>query len=67
MEEFDYGNADYGGMVQPNQQHVAPCVKVVEWGFDTRGLRMFWLQKVFQDFNSRAEEGDRAITSTEIS
>ena len=30
------GNTDYGGMVQPSQQHVAPCVKVVEWGFDTR-------------------------------
>ena len=27
------GNADYGGMVQPRQQHFAPCVKVVEWGF----------------------------------
>ena len=26
------GNADYGGMVQPSQQHVAPCVKDVEWG-----------------------------------
>ena len=24
------GNTDYGGMVQPSQQHVAPCVKVVE-------------------------------------
>ena len=24
------GNADYGGMVQPYQQHVAPCVKGVE-------------------------------------
>ena len=23
------GNADYGEMVQPSQQHVAPCVKVV--------------------------------------
>ena len=32
------GNADYGGMVQPSQQHVAPCVKVVEWGFGIRGL-----------------------------
>ena len=21
------GNADYGGMMQPSQQHVAPCVK----------------------------------------
>ena len=24
------GNADYGGMVQPSQQHVAPFVKVVK-------------------------------------
>ena len=23
------GNADYGGMVEPSQEHVAPCVK---WG-----------------------------------
>ena len=30
------GNADYGGMVQPSQQHV-PCLKLVEWGFGTRG------------------------------
>ena len=22
-------NADYGGIVQPSQQHVAPCVNVV--------------------------------------
>jgi len=39
------GSADYGGMVQPSQQHVAPCVKGVEWGLGTRGLRMvaaFW-------------------------
>ena len=39
------GNADYGRMVQPIQQHIAPCVKVVEWGYGTRGLRMlaaFW-------------------------
>jgi len=39
------GNADYGGMVQSSQEHVAPCVKVVEWGFGTRALRMlagFW-------------------------
>ena len=39
------GNADYGGMVQPSQQHVAPCVKGVEWGLDTIGLRIvaaFW-------------------------
>ena len=40
------GNADYGGMVQANQQHVAPCVKGVEWGLGTRGLIMvaaFWV------------------------
>ena len=43
-EEFER-NVDYGGMVQPSQQHVAPCVKGVEWGLGTRGLRMlaaFW-------------------------
>ena len=31
--------------MQPSQQHVAPCVKEVDWGLDTRGLRMvaaFW-------------------------
>ena len=48
MDDFcreEERNADYGGMVQPSQQHVAPCVKVVEYGFGTRGLRMlaaFW-------------------------
>ena len=39
------GDADYGGMMQPNQKHVAPRVKLVMWGFDTRGLGMlaaFW-------------------------
>ena len=39
------GNADYGGMVQPSQQHVALCVKGVKWKLGTRGLRMeaaFW-------------------------
>ena len=38
-------NADYGGMVPPSQQHVAPCVEGVEWVLGTRGLRMvvaFW-------------------------
>ena len=42
MEEFEGRRR---GMVQPSQQHVAPCVNVVEWGFSTRGLRMlaaFW-------------------------
>ena len=27
--EEEEGNADYGGMVQRSQQHVAQCVKVV--------------------------------------
>ena len=44
MEEFEgigrEGNADYGGMVQCNQQHVAPCVKEAEWGLGTTGLKM---------------------------
>ena len=42
MEE---GNAGYGGMVQPSEQHVAPCVKVVYGGLGTKGLRIvaaFW-------------------------
>ena len=30
-------NADTGGMVQPSQQHVAPCVKGVGRGLGTRG------------------------------
>ena len=34
------GNAVNVGMVQPSQQHVAPCVKGVESGLGTRGLRM---------------------------
>ena len=43
--EGEYGRECYVGMVQPSQQHVAPCVKVVEWGLGTRGLRIveaFW-------------------------
>ena len=36
------GNADYRKMVQPSQQHVAPCVKGVKWGFGTRHLRMLY-------------------------
>ena len=32
------GNADYGTMVQPSQQHVAPCAKGFEWGLATRGF-----------------------------
>ena len=31
--------------MHPSQQHVAPCVKGVEWGFGSRGLKMtaaFW-------------------------
>ena len=45
MKEFDERNSDYGRMVQLSQQHVAPCVRGVERGFGTRGLRMvaaFW-------------------------
>ena len=38
--EEEEGNAEYGVMVQPSQQYVAPCVKGVEWGLGTRGLRM---------------------------
>ena len=33
-------NANYGRMVQPSPQHVAPRVKWVEWGLGTIGLRM---------------------------
>ena len=40
IREAEEVNADYGGMVQPSQQYVTPCVKVVEWGLDTRGLTM---------------------------
>ena len=40
MEKVEERNADYGGMVKPSQQHVAPRVKGVEWGFGTRGLRI---------------------------
>ena len=33
-------------MVQPSQQYFAPCLKGVEWGLGTRGLRtvtVFWV------------------------
>ena len=45
MGDIYEGNADYGGMVQPSQQLLSPCVKVVEYGLGTRGSRMvasFW-------------------------
>ena len=29
-------------MVQPSQQHVASCVKGVEWGLGTRSLRIYY-------------------------
>ena len=35
------GNAECGGMVQPSQQNVAPCVKGIKWRLGTRILRMF--------------------------
>ena len=52
------GNAEYGGMVKPSQQHVAPCVKMVKWGFGTRGLRiihqlnslLYWFPPTFRVF-----------------
>ena len=34
------GNVDYGGRVQPSQQHVTPCLKEVKWVLGTRGLRI---------------------------
>ena len=27
-----------GGMEQPSQEHVAPCVEGVEWGLGTKGV-----------------------------
>jgi len=39
MEEFEgrrRGMLTTSGMVQPNQQHVVPRVKRVEWGLGTR-------------------------------
>ena len=39
------GDVDYGEMVQPSQQYVAPYLKGVEWGLGPIGLRMvatFW-------------------------
>ena len=45
MEEE--GNADYGGLVQPSQQHLHHVyIKGVQWGLGTRGLGMvasFWV------------------------
>ena len=38
-------SVDYRGMVQPSEQHFAPCVKVVELGLGTSGLKIlaaFW-------------------------
>ena len=39
IREEKEGNADYGGKVQPSQQHVAPCVNEVRWGLGTSGLK----------------------------
>ena len=33
--------------MQPSQQHVSPCVKGVEWGLGTRGLRISVLGRFF--------------------
>ena len=40
MGEYEERYADNGGMVQPSLQHVASCVKGVEWRLGTRGLRL---------------------------
>ena len=43
--EEEERNADYGRIVQHSQQHVAPCIKWIEWGLGTRSLRIvaaFW-------------------------
>ena len=40
IREEEERNADYGEMVQPSQQHVAPCVKRVEWVLRARSLRI---------------------------
>ena len=37
------GNADYGGMVQPSQQYVAPYVNGIEWGLGIITLNNFAL------------------------
>ena len=34
-------NAGYGGILQPSQQYVTPCVKGVERGLATGGLRIW--------------------------
>ena len=41
IEEFE-GNVDYEGMVQPNQQHVVPCVKEMELGLGPRKVGEWW-------------------------
>ena len=38
MGEYEERYADYGGMVQPSLQHVASCVKGVEWRLGTTVL-----------------------------
>ena len=39
VEEVE-GNADYGVMVQPSQQHIASCMKGIELGLGARDLRI---------------------------
>ena len=41
------GNADYEGMVQPSQKHLAPCVKEVQCGLGTRGSLFNWRNQQF--------------------
>ena len=46
-------SSDYGGMVRPSQQHVAPCVKMSEWGFSTRGFRFENVERFGSSFIDR--------------
>ena len=39
-------NADYGRMLQPSQQQVAPSIVGLEWVLGTRGLRMMFTDAV---------------------
>ena len=38
--EEEEGKADYEGMLQPSQQHVALCVKGIKWGLAPEVLKL---------------------------
>ena len=48
------GNADYGRMVQPSQQHVESWVKGVEWILVTRALRRLKACQIFSCEKSKS-------------